>query len=315
MRRHSLGVIPDWTPAATVFAALFVAYVILKGGSLSQFDLQSLTSSALPLAIVALGQFFVVLTNGIDLSLGPVMSVAGTTAAVLVDKNAALGLLAACGLGLLAGAFNALLVTIFRLEPIIATLASMSIWQGAALIILPSSGGHIPSGWERFSTESIGGVLPVPLVLLVAFVLLSSHITRTRFGTYLRAVGGDASAAKSSGVPVAAVTAAAYLLAGLLASLAGIYETLTTATGSPTMGDDYILTSIAAVVIGGVMLVGGRGSAVAVALGALTLTIIGSLLYFANLSTFFQSLLNGVVLIAAVSAFVLFSRFRALRAG
>lgn len=305
--------IPEWAPSAGIFVAMFLPYLILKGGTLSQFDLQSITSSALPLALVALGQYFVILTNGIDLSLGPVMSVAGCEVAVLVGREATFGFLAACGLGLLAGLFNALLVCVFRVEPIIATLASMSIWEGAALIILPASGGSIPNSWQQASTGSIENLLPVPLVALIGLALLCRHIMRTRFGTYLRAVGGDAVAAKASGVPVLLVTASAYVVAGVLAALAGTYETIATATGSPTIGDDYILTSIAAVVVGGVMLVGGRGSAIAVVFGSLTLTIIGDLLYFANVSTFFQSLLNGIILIGAVTAFVVLARLREAR--
>ena len=124
----------------------------------------------------------------------------------------------------------------------------------------------------------------------------------TRFGLHLRAVGGDENAARMSGVRVENVKTIAYLLAGVLAALGGMYLAAVTASGSPTAGDGYILSSIAAVVVGGVPLSGGRGAAVGVVMGALILTITGSLLYFADISSFYQSVIDGTILLAVVGS-------------
>ena len=127
-------------------------------------------------------------------------------------------------------------------------------------------------------------------------------ILGSRFGLHLRAIGGDELAARMSGVEVERTRLVAYALGGLLAALGGMYLATATASGSPTVGDSYILTSIAAIVIGGVPLTGGRGTAVGVVMGALILTITGSLLYFADVSSFYQSIVDGLILLAVVGS-------------
>ncbi|WP_158802446.1 MULTISPECIES: ABC transporter permease [unclassified Acidisoma] len=295
--------------ATVTFIVLFVVDFLLKGGHFSAFDLKTLCMNALPLVLVALGQFFVVLTNGIDLSLGPMMSVSGAIAALTFSTSpigaVLLAMVAAAGGGLA----NAILVVRLRLPPILATLATMSIFQGVALVILPSPGGTVPAGLTAFLTNGGPALLPVPLVLLVCAALATGWTMTTRFGIWLRAVGGDEGAARSSGVAVSAVKFGAYVLAALLAGLGGLYLAIATANGSPTIGDSFILLSIAAVVLGRVAIVGGRGSPLGVVMGALTLTIIGSLLYFANLSSFYQSLINGLILVGVVGFDMIRKRF------
>lgn len=282
-----------------VFAGLFLLVVMLKGGHFSLFDLRTLCINALPLVLVGLGQYFIILTRGIDLSLGPVMSVAGTVAAVLFPYGAVPALLLAGASGLVAGACNGALVTAFDLPPVIVTLATMSIWDGVALVILPNPGGNIPPGLQMALTDS-DLLVPVPLILVLLCAAVTFWVMRTPFGLHLRAIGGEEAAAATSGVRTGRTKLAAYALGGLLAAFGGIYLTVSTSAGSPTIGDSFILTSIAAVVLGGVPLIGGRGSPWGVLMGALILTIVGSLLYFANLSSFYQSLINGVILIAVV---------------
>jgi ribose/xylose/arabinose/galactoside ABC-type transport system permease subunit len=137
---------------------------------------------------------------------------------------------------------------------------------------------------------------------LVVFCLAAGWILRTRFGLHLRALGGDEPAARLSGVRVAGVKLGAYVLGGVLAALGGMYLAVATSSGSPTVGDSYILTSVAAVVIGGVPLSGGRGTALGVVMGALILTITSSLLYFADVSSFYQSIIDGVILLVVVGS-------------
>ncbi len=286
--------------AVAIFAVLFLVNVYLKGGHFSPFDLRTLCMNVLPLVCVSLGQYFVVLVNGIDLSLGPVMSVAGSVAAITFAWSAPLAIVLALGVGLLAGLINAVLVASLRLPPILATLATMSIFQGVALVLLPSPGGEVPGELTAALTQGGWDLLPVPLLLLLAVTLVTGWIMSTPFGLSLRAIGGDMLAARSSGVRVQFVTFGAYIMAGVLAALGGLYLAIATASGSPTIGDSFILLSIAAVVLGGVSIGGGKGAPLGVVMGALILSIIGRLLYFAELSSFYQSLINGLILIGVV---------------
>jgi ribose/xylose/arabinose/galactoside ABC-type transport system permease subunit len=279
---------------------LFIVVIALKG-RYSLFDLRALAVNAMPLALIALGQFVIVLARGIDLSLGPVASVAGAVMALTVTGNPALGFLAPVAIGLGAGLLNGVFVARFGLPAIIVTLATMSIWQGIAVLILPDPGGSVPAGIQQ---ALIGG-FSEPLAGLAALVVACLAVTwllGTRFGMHLRAVGGDEQAARMSGVRVDGVRLAAYAIGGVLAALGGMYLAVATSSGSPTVGDSYILTSIAAIVIGGVPLTGGRGTALGVVMGALILTITGSLLYFAKVSSFYQSVIDGLILLAVVGS-------------
>lgn len=277
------------------FGMLLLLLILLKG-RFTAFDLRSLCVNALPLALIALGQFLIILSRGIDLSLGPVASVAGALMAIHVGDNPAVGLLLPVLAGLSAGLLNGMLVVGIGLPPIIVTLATMSVWQGIALIVLPNPGGSIPAVYQEaliggFSSPYIG------LAALLAWGGIVGWILSTRFGLGLRAVGGDEPAAGMSGIPVKGIKIVAYMLGGMLAAFGGMYMAVSMSSGSPTVGDGYILTSITAVVIGGIPLTGGRGSPHAVVMGALILTITASLLYFAEVSSSYQSLIDGFILL------------------
>jgi ribose transport system permease protein len=283
-----------------VFLGLLGALIFLKG-RFTPFDIRSLSVNALPLALITLGQFLVVLTRGVDLSLGPVASVAGAVMALTVTAHPVVGVCAPLLIGLSAGFINGVFVARLGMPPIIVTLATMSVWQGVALIVLPDPGGSVPRAFQ----EAIAGGFSSPLMGIVGqlvCILGGTWLLSSRFGLHLRAIGGDEQAARMSGVRIRDVKTAAYGLAGLLAALGGMYLATAAASGSPTVGDSFILTSIAAVVIGGVPLSGGRGTALGVVMGALILTITGSLLYFADVSSFYQSIIDGVILLAVVGS-------------
>ena len=218
--------------AIATFLALFVIDLALKGGHFSAFDLKTLCMNVLPLALVALGQFFVVMTNGIDLSLGPVMSVAGAIAALAFSTSVFGAIALALGAAALAGACNGMLVVRLRLPPILATLATMSIFQGVALVIMPSPGGNVPPGLTDAFTNGLDWA-PTPLLLLVAAAAVTSWIMSTPLGLWLRAIGGDEGGTRSSGVPVKMVKFSAYVIAALLAGLGGFYLAVATAKRIP----------------------------------------------------------------------------------
>ena len=283
-----------------VFLLLFAVLVVLKG-RFTAFDLRSLCVNTLPLALIALGQFMVILTRGIDLSLGPVASVTGTLMAVLMVDYPVPGFVLPILVGAAAGLANGLLIVGLRLPPIIVTLGTMSIWQGIALLTLPSPGGSIPVAYQQVLVGGFSQPV-ISVVTIVGWTLVVTWLMRTPFGLGLRAVGGDELAAGMSGVQVRLVKVLAYAIGGTLAGLGGMYMAVSMASGSPTIGDNYILTSISAVVIGGVALTGGRGSPVSVVMGALILTISASILYYAEVSSFYQSLIDGLILLAVVGS-------------
>jgi ribose transport system permease protein len=283
-----------------VFALLLIVLILLKG-RFNGFDARSLSVNALPLVLIALAQFLIILTRGIDLSLGPVASVSSALMSIYVTDNPVLGLALPLLAGLAAGLLNGGLIVGLRLPPIIVTLATMSIWQGVALVVLPNPGGAVPSGFQDVFMGSFSSPI-IGLVTLVVWGGLMTWLMSSRLGLSLRAIGSDEQAAEMSGVRVKRTKIAAYALGGLLAAISGMYLAVAMTSGSPVVGDGYILTSIAAVVIGAIPLVGGRGSPLAVIMGALILTITASLLYFAQVSSFYQSLINGLILLVVVGS-------------
>ena len=283
-----------------VFLGLLVLLILLKG-RFTAFDQRSMIVNTLPLALIALGQFLIILTRGIDLSLGPVASVSGALMALYVADNPAAGIALPITVGLVAGALNGGLIVGLGLPPIIVTLATMSIWQGVALVLLPDPGGAVPGIYQSILTGGFSSPA-VGFMSLVFWVGLTIWVLSTRFGLSLRAIGGDESAAAMSGIRVKGIKIAAYMLGGLLAAVSGMYLATAMSSGSPTAGDGFILTSIAAVVVGGVPLIGGRGNPVSVVMGAFILTITASLLYFADISSFYQSLIDGLILLAVVGS-------------
>lgn len=297
-RSTSARLLADHWPVL-VFVALLALNIALKQ-RFSLFDLRTLCANALPLALIALGQYFVVMTRGIDLSLGPIASLAGAVLSLTIGDNLALGLAAPVVIGAVAGLANGVLVARYRFPAIIVTLATMTVWQGVALVVLPNPGGFVPPEIQRLATRGLW-FPPTPLILLALTMIGAGWVMSSRFGLHLRAIGGDEAAATMSGVRATRTTILAYTLAGVMAGLGGAYLALATASGSPTIGDDYILSSVATVVVGGVALSGGRGLTSGVVFGALILTIIGSLLYSAGISSFYQSMLTGLILVAVVA--------------
>ena len=199
------------------------------------------------------------------------------------------------------GLVNGLLISGLRLQPFLVTLATWSILSGVALMVLPTDGGHLPDGWMAFGTASLFG-LSSSVALLGALVLFWLWWRATRFGLTVRATGSNERSAFLSGVSPLSVNLLAYGLSGTFAALAALYLTTQTGTGSPTIGKDYILPSVAAAVIGGVSLFGGRGGLIGTIIGAFILTVIGNLVFVLNVSSYWQPIASGVILLVAVLA-------------
>jgi ribose transport system permease protein len=293
-------VIVPWS----MLTALVLIYSSRQEGVFTREELNLDATATLTLLLVATGQTIVILLGGIDLSVGGIVSVSTALAATRFGEGGsdmAFWALAIVALGLAAGAANGVLIARLRLQPFIVTLATWSIWSGVAFWVLPTEGGTIPESFTTWVTESYLG-LTAPVWLVFALIVLWLWFKRTRLGVAIKATGSSENSAFLSGVPTAATTVAAYALSGLFAALAGLFLVTQTASGSPTVGNDYILNSVAAVVIGGTSLFGGRGGLGGTIAGAFVLTMIANVIFAYELESFWSPITYGALLIVAVLA-------------
>jgi ribose transport system permease protein len=305
-----------------VLAATFVAYLVVYTSNLQHlptpFDYLSLLNTSLPLVFVAIGQSLVVLTGGIDLSVGGMVSlgVAITAATSGASVPATIGwLVVVLVVGTACGAANGVIITKGRIAPILATLATLSVYSGLALRVLPVPGGSVAPEVRAVLTNPDVATGLVWLGLAVGGWLA---LRRTRFGMRIYAVGSDETSARAVGVPAARVKLGVYALSGLCSGLAAVFYVSTTTSGDPNAGNSYILTSIAAVVVGGIAFTGGRGSALGAIAGAFALTLGIDVLFFAGIDPLYQSLFQGLFLVVAVllgGSAVVVRRFRRERHG
>jgi len=292
--------------AFAAFVVMFTIYAANHPAGLNANVATTAANKGVLLAIVAMAQTLVVLTAGIDLSVGMVLVLANCLASAIVVGSplmTALGVLGVLATGALCGAINGLIVIYGRLQPIVTTIATGAMFYGAALALRRVPGGDVNSGLADALTGQLPGGVPASLALLLGLVLIIwLPFRRSAIGRAAYAVGSSEVAAYMSGVPIRRAKFLAYLLSGLLASVAGLFVTFITYSGeaSAANGSTYTLYSIAAVVLGGVSLFGGSGSAVGAIFGALMFRTIGDLLFVFNLEPLWQPLFQGLVLFAAI---------------
>jgi len=288
------------------FIVMFTIYASNHPAGLNANVATTAANKGVLLAIVAMAQTLVVLTSGIDLSVGMVMVLANCLASTIVVGTplmTALGVVGVLATGALCGAINGLIVIYGRLQPIVTTIATGAVFYGAALALRRVPGGDVNASLADALTGQLPFGVPASLALLLALVLLVwLPLRRSLTGRAIYAVGSSETAAYMSGVPIRRAKFMAYLLSGLLAAIGGLFLTCVTYSGeaSAANGSTYTLFSIAAVVLGGVSLFGGSGSAVGAIFGALMFRTIGDLLFVFDLDPLWQPLFQGVVLAVAV---------------
>jgi ribose transport system permease protein len=264
------------------------------------FELTTTLNNTMPLVLAGFAQTIVVLTRGIDLSVGGVIDLTNGIAAIGLGDTAAS--MIGCSVlvllvGALCGLLNGVLIAYGRLQPITVTLATLSIYQGVAIRVLPEPGGQVPGVYTAVLANTRG---PVSLLYVVLLALFWAGFRRTSLGVGIYAVGNDASAAQANGVAVIRTQVAAYVLSGVFAAMAGLFMAATSTAGDATTGNGYTLRSIVAVVLGGVNLFGGRGSPVGAMFGAFVSAMIVNILFFSDIDPLYQSFFEGLFLVIAV---------------
>jgi len=255
--------------------------------------------------ILALGMTMVVLTRGIDLSVGSVLALSGIVTASLVTgihaQNLWIAAAAGLGVGAACGLVNGLLVAKLAIPPFVATLGMLSIGRGLTLIY---SGGMPVADLSRtFLWIGQGDIfgIPVPIFFFLGvFILLWIVLNKTTFGRYVYAVGGNEKSAKTAGIGTKKIIVLVYVISGLLAALGGLILTARTTSGLPQAGQSYELDAIAAVVIGGTSLAGGVGTIQGTLFGALIIGVINNGLNLLGVSSFYQQVVKGCIIIGAV---------------
>jgi ribose transport system ATP-binding protein len=299
--------------AVPVLAAIIVLlglYTFARNGDfLGSFNLSNLLLLSTALVLVSIGQLIVLVTGGVDLSVGPMMGlgIVILTAFATDEKGTGgvfVGVLLLVAAGLAVGLLNGSLVRFARIPPLIATLATFSAVQGVALLINPVPSGLLSASATDSLSKTIGGLVPVAFVVVVLVALGAELLLRrSRFGLALRAVGSDQASAHRIGVRVGRTQLAAYALCGVFAALASIMLAVQIGTGDAQAGQNYTLQSIAAVVLGGASIYGGRGSMVGSLLGALLLTELIGALPFLQLGDAWQFWLPGATVLVAAGIY------------
>jgi ribose transport system permease protein len=314
--KRSSWLTSGWTRGKSVLqrqGALIALIVLVLFGTLrydnffSTYNFLTVVSYNTTFGLIALGMTFVIMTGGIDLSVGSLAALCSVVAALASPY----GLLAAIGAaaltGLIVGLFNGWVVAWLRIPPFLATLAMLLAARGMALVLAKDAtvSVNVTPDWTALSQGILYGV-PLPIFLLLVYAIGSIVLNFTRFGRHLLSVGGNEEAARLMGLPVERIKLAVYAISGVLAGLAGVLLAGQTFTGSPNEGVGWELTAIASVVVGGTLLTGGMGSVWASLVGALLLGLVFNILNFENglgfisLGVSWQAVIRGAFLLIVV---------------
>jgi ribose transport system permease protein len=282
---------------------VYFSYSSSQFGTLANF--QSIGVAAAPFALIAIGQTLVILTGGIDLSVGSIIALSAMTSAAMSESHPTqlwLSVLVGMFVGLAVGAVNGVLVAKVNVPPFVVTLGTMTTASGLAYVVgdgAPING--VPNNFGEIANTQIFGLQIPVLVMIVGIITAAVVMHRTSYGMRIYAVGGNPVAALIAGVKTGRILFSVYALSGLLAGLSGVMLASRVISGSPDLGTGYELDAIAAVVIGGASLLGGRGTIWGTALGLLLIETLNDGLNILTVPSYWQSVIKGVLIVAAVA--------------
>lgn len=299
----SIGMLP------VLLIVMIALFGYLNSRFVSQDNLLNVMRQSTYLIIISVGQMIVLISGGFDLSVGAVVALTSVLSArAMADVGGSpasailIGILVGLGVGVVVGLLNGVAVSLLKVSPFIVTLGTASIGTGVALLL---TGGAPVVGLPDWFINNIGvgriGGIPTPLYITAGLIVLMYFvIARMRLGRYIYAIGGNEQASRLSGLPIARILVTVYVLSGALAALAGILLTARVSSGAPDLGAPFVLQSITAAVLGGVSLRGGEGKLSGVVLGALFIAFLGNGMNLVNISSYWQNITLGIILIFAV---------------
>lgn len=298
-------------PAVLVVTALLVMLLAFGSIASDRFattnNMRNVLEQSAALGFVALGQMLVVLVGGIDLSIGAIVTFSAVALAGTVNGSAELmvpALVAVLAAGALIGMANGIIALRTGVHPLIVTIGTSAVLNGAVLLYTMQPTGKVPSWFQEFAFGRVATIPIAGLAMLTVFAAVWLMLRGTGLGRSLYAVGSNPEAARLSGLSIGKATLSAYAVSGFLAALAGAYFVSRTGVGDPRVGDPMTLASITPVIVGGTLLGGGRGGVFGTLLGVLLISLLNNLLNYMNVSTFVQWVIQGLIIIAAVSIFV-----------
>lgn len=295
-----------------IIIVVLIAAVFLVGASVSDrfaslANIANVQDQLVALALVALAQTIVIISGGIDLSFAGLLGFLAVLFASIAGEDPhtlIMAYVAICALGAALGAVNGGLIAYTGIHPLIVTLAMSTILAGLALLHSSQPGGSVPLMFEDLLYARAFNFVPYgTMFVIAAYVAVGFMLWRTRLGARIYAIGDDERAAAISGAPVKATKIAVYALSGFIAALAAIYMVGRFGVGDPRAGVGFDLKSITPVIVGGVMLAGGRGGVVGTLLAVILLTLLANVANFANVSSYYQWIAEGLIVIAAVAIF------------
>lgn len=302
MPRLHMGHLRQFALIAALLAVMLI-FTLLSPHFLSVSNLMNVVRQMSVTTIVAVGMTFVIISGGIDLSVGAIVAFSGVMAATVLASTSSpvLAVLTGIAIGTAAGLVNGFVTAKFKIAGFITTLAAMQAFRGLGYIV--TDGSPVPAQNPSFTILGVGYALgvPIPVWIMIIVVALGVVLLRkTRFGRYTYAVGGNDVAARWTGLPVAKTVAGVYVLTGALAGLAGVILTARLGSGQPSAGTGLELDAIAAVVLGGTSLTGGRGKISGTVIGCVLVAVLSNGLTLLNISSYWQMLIKGLIIVIAV---------------
>jgi ribose transport system permease protein len=295
-----------WT--VCVLIIIIALFGILAPKFISAYNFLSTTTSATETLLLAIGETFVIITAGIDLSVGAILGLSGVTGGLVMQAlggsvlSLILGVIVSLLTGLIFGSLNGIIVAKMKITPFITTLGTMGVASGITFILTNAADiTTLPASLDSFGSGNIFGLFSYPVIVTAIICIIAGiFLAKTRFGKYTYAVGSNSEAARRTGINVPHHIIKVYALSGLLASISGIIVAARFASASPISGQNDELNAIAAVVIGGASLYGGTGKILGSVVGSIIIAVLTSGLVILNVQAYWQTVVVGVIIIAAV---------------
>lgn len=287
-----------------ILATMFFAFGVLNEHFFTARNIRNLIQASVPLFLVVLAQGPIIMTGGIDLSLGAIVALANVTCVSVMQSvmihNVFVAVCATLGIGLICGLINGLLIGKLNMPPIIVTLATTAIYEGAALMIMNEPGGEVERSFAKAVTGKIGNIPYSLFAIIILLFVVRYYTNNMKIGKALRAIGGNESAAYSAGIHVGSVKLFIYSIAGVLSALAGVFLSAQMYSGDPRIGKQYAMNAITASVVGGIKMTGTTGDIIGAAAGVFIITSVNNAMNLFGIGAYYQFLFQGVILIVVL---------------